>query len=70
MPHKNIAVFRKLCVLIAGEGGLPGTGMGNRGQLVKFTGGNWKVVIGYYLPSEPVWYAVSLSSHGNDFEPI
>lgn len=54
MPHKNIAVFWKLCVLIAGEGGLPGTGMGNRGKLVKLTRGNWKVVKGYYLPSEPI----------------
>lgn len=45
MRHKNIALFWKLYVLLVREDGLLGTGMGNQGKLVKFTRGNWKVVI-------------------------
>lgn len=53
MWRQNIALFWKWYVLLAGEDGLPGTGVGNPGKLVKFSGGNWKVVIEYCLLSKP-----------------
>lgn len=53
MRHKNIALFWKLYALIVREDSLLGTGIGNQGKLVKFTRGNWKVVIEYTSSQNP-----------------